>query len=51
MAMGVDLMESVENACPYDGGMEQRISIANGTLESSLAHLTNVRLALGFHPH
>ena len=51
MAMGVDLMESVENACPCDGGMEQRISIANGTLESSLAHLTNVRLALAFHPH
>ena len=51
MAMGVDLMESVDKACPRDGGMEQWISIANGTLETSLVHLTNVRLALAFHPH
>ena len=49
MAMGVDLMESVDNGCPCDGGMEQRISIANGTLESSLAHLTDVQLALALH--
>ena len=41
--MGVDLMESVDNACLCDGGMEQRVYIANGTLDSSilieLAHI------------
>ena len=49
-AMGVDLMESVDNACPSNGGMEQRVSIANGTPESSSMHLSNLWLALAFHP-
>ena len=44
-ATGEDLMESVDNACPCNCGMEQRVPIANDTLELSLVHL----LMCGFH--
>ena len=44
-------MESVENACPCDDGMKQLVSVASGTLESSLVRFANVWLALAFHPH
>ena len=38
-------MVSVDEACPCNGGMEQRVSIPNGTLESSLEHLNSGWLA------